>query len=320
MSEYQFYAFQALERRLDERARGELRAISSRARITASTFTNHYEWGDLKADPIDLLARYFDVFVYVANWGTHRLALRDKDQLSRQDFSRFKLSSEVATLSTRGSSLILDIGIHELEPDWVEDDCEDGGIWLAALSPLRAQVIAGDQRLFSMLWLSEVGLDLVADEVPMPAPGLVPLNGPLETLAEFLEIDPDLLTAATEARSGAGDLRARAAAIADDRARRAAEKAEREKRAREAEERRLRALRIKHLAERGEAAWDDLERHIAMRNAPGYALAAALLADLRAVAEERGSDSDFLRRVDALRERHRRKGQLIARLDAMELS
>jgi hypothetical protein len=87
------------------------------------------------------------------------------------------------------------------------------------------------------------------------------------------------LTAAIEARSGssAGDLRARAAAIADDRARRAAEKAEGEKRAREAEKRRLRALRIKHLAERGEAAWDDLERHIAMR----YALAAALLADLR---------------------------------------
>jgi hypothetical protein len=41
------------------------------AAITTTSFTNHYEWGDLKANPSKLLEKYFDAFVYVANWGTH---------------------------------------------------------------------------------------------------------------------------------------------------------------------------------------------------------------------------------------------------------
>src|SRR5271157_1091256 len=49
MSEYQFYEFQAIDRPLDRAAQQALRSISSRARITATSFTNSYEWGDLKA-------------------------------------------------------------------------------------------------------------------------------------------------------------------------------------------------------------------------------------------------------------------------------
>lgn len=49
MSEYQYYEFQAVDRLLDEKARKQLRAISSRAHITASSFVNSYDWGDLKA-------------------------------------------------------------------------------------------------------------------------------------------------------------------------------------------------------------------------------------------------------------------------------
>ena len=48
MSEYQYYEFHAIDRRLDRAAQDELRSISSRARITATSFTNHYEWGDFK--------------------------------------------------------------------------------------------------------------------------------------------------------------------------------------------------------------------------------------------------------------------------------
>ncbi len=57
MSEYQYYEFQAIDRPLDQAAQQALRAISSRARITPTSFTNHYEWGDLKADPRDLVVR-----------------------------------------------------------------------------------------------------------------------------------------------------------------------------------------------------------------------------------------------------------------------
>ena len=51
MSEYQYYDFRAIDRALTRAEIAELRSISTRAAITSASFTNHYEWGDLKADP-----------------------------------------------------------------------------------------------------------------------------------------------------------------------------------------------------------------------------------------------------------------------------
>lgn len=53
-----------------------LRGLSSRARITATSFTNHYEWGDFKGEPERLMESCFDLHLYFANWGTRRLMLR----------------------------------------------------------------------------------------------------------------------------------------------------------------------------------------------------------------------------------------------------
>ena len=69
MSEYQYYEFLALDRPLTEEQRAELRSISSRAEITATRFVNEYQWGDLKGDPRQMVERYFDAFLYLANWG-----------------------------------------------------------------------------------------------------------------------------------------------------------------------------------------------------------------------------------------------------------
>ncbi len=43
MSEYQYYEFLAIDRPLTEREMQEFRAVSSRAVIAATRFTNHYE-------------------------------------------------------------------------------------------------------------------------------------------------------------------------------------------------------------------------------------------------------------------------------------
>ena len=51
MGEFQYYEFQAIDRPLDREDQAALRALSTRARITAASFTNHYEWGDFKGDP-----------------------------------------------------------------------------------------------------------------------------------------------------------------------------------------------------------------------------------------------------------------------------
>ena len=76
MSEYQYYEFAAIDRPLTHTELAELRAFSTRADITRASFVNHYEWGDLKADPTDWMRRYFDAFVYTANWCSCRLAPR----------------------------------------------------------------------------------------------------------------------------------------------------------------------------------------------------------------------------------------------------
>jgi hypothetical protein len=76
LSEYQYYEFRALDRPLDEGDRRALRALSSRAGITATSFTNVYEWGDFKGDPAKLMERWFDLHVHVANWGSRRLMIR----------------------------------------------------------------------------------------------------------------------------------------------------------------------------------------------------------------------------------------------------
>ena len=58
----------AIDRPLNDRQMQELRAISTRAAISRTSFSNHYEYGDLKANPRDLLVKYFDASLYFANW------------------------------------------------------------------------------------------------------------------------------------------------------------------------------------------------------------------------------------------------------------
>lgn len=61
----------------------ELRACSSRASITPTSFVNDYQWGNLKGDPADWMRRYFDAHVYVANWCTCLLYLRVAERCIR---------------------------------------------------------------------------------------------------------------------------------------------------------------------------------------------------------------------------------------------
>jgi hypothetical protein len=46
VSEYQYYEFKAMDRALTKAEMAALHAISARAVITSTSFTNHYEWGE----------------------------------------------------------------------------------------------------------------------------------------------------------------------------------------------------------------------------------------------------------------------------------
>jgi hypothetical protein len=121
-------------------------------RITATSFTNSYEWGDLKGDPADFVKRWFDLHLYLANWGRRRLMIRLPARLVDQRFLKpLMLDIDWATLQAAGDTLILDIERDEVGLD---EDWDDGSGWLAALAPLRADLLAGDLRIFYLLWLA----------------------------------------------------------------------------------------------------------------------------------------------------------------------
>lgn len=200
MSEYQYYEFQVIDRPLDRAAQEALRSISSRARITATSFTNHYEWGDFKGDSRKFMERWFDLHLYLANWGTRRLMIRvPKRFLNRKDIDPFLGEVDWGEVWTAGDNLIIDIHRSNVEP---EDDWDDGTGWLATLAPLRADLLSGDLRLFYLLWLTAIEEELLADDEVEPFPGIGPLTGALEAFAEFFAIDPHLVQAAAESGTG----------------------------------------------------------------------------------------------------------------------
>jgi hypothetical protein len=117
VSEYQCYEFVALDRQLTATEMAELRSISTRADITPTRFWNEYHWGDLKADPAKLLARYFDVHLYFANWGTRRLMLRLPVAAVDVDALRAYAPGEPATLTTVGEFAVLDLWSEVEDPE-----------------------------------------------------------------------------------------------------------------------------------------------------------------------------------------------------------
>lgn len=76
MSEYQYYEWQTLDRPLTPEEREAVSKLSSHIDVTSSQAVVTYSWGDFKHDPIQVLARYSDAFIYLANWGSKRLAFR----------------------------------------------------------------------------------------------------------------------------------------------------------------------------------------------------------------------------------------------------
>lgn len=212
MTEYQYYEFRAVDRPLTPQQQAELRSRSSRATITANSFINEYNWGNLKGDPLDWMQRYFDAHVYSTNCGSCSLMLRlPLSALDQATQEQFTLPSE------RGaqSNFSVAFGISPATDHWIlwwefNDDSgeyerfwghEDGPGWLGRLLPLRDELLRGDTRSLYLGWLARVCNEEFGDvdlEPPLPA-GLQALAPAQIALTEFLQIDPDWLAAAASA-------------------------------------------------------------------------------------------------------------------------
>jgi hypothetical protein len=208
VSQYQYYDFRSLDRPLTVREMEELRGLSTRAEITPSRFTNEYSYGSFRGDPYAMVEKYFDAFLYLADWGSHWLMLRlPRGLLDPEEAAPFEQSG-VVSLKPRGENVLVEFRIDAEPEGWVEAEGR-----LDALLPLREELLAGDLRPLYLGWLAgvneagsgEAGFsDEEAEEAhePPPPPGLTRLTAAQKELAEFLFLDADLLAAAATTHPG----------------------------------------------------------------------------------------------------------------------
>jgi hypothetical protein len=166
---------------------GALRRISTRATITPTRFYNYYDWGGLKADPRDLVRRYFDLFVYtMMPTGERSATLRfPADRIDRRLWRTYVAERRSAVTSNRCASLTPsgDVALLDLYPpedprtagrrevddddageywgnddvgDWLADEQADQGSLAVPLALVRSDLLAGDLRALYLLWLSSV--------------------------------------------------------------------------------------------------------------------------------------------------------------------
>ncbi len=200
MSEYQYVHFIACDKPLDEKQLLFMRKQSSRATITRRDFTNEYNFGDFHGNAVEMLRHGYDIHLHYANFGIRKLMLRlpglpwDKKTLARYTpETGFKVHKDKS-----GSAVILEINPQADAGSFYEnildlDPLQD------AIPQVRDLLIAGDLRFLYLVWLAMNQLDgnLEAIEPPIPA-GMSDLPDCLVELADFYDLDSDLLDAAAE--------------------------------------------------------------------------------------------------------------------------
>lgn len=198
MSEYQYYEWQTIGRQLSDREMNAVSKLSSHIEVTPIQAVVTYSWGDFKHEPLDVLERYFDAMLYATNWGTRQLAFRlPKPLIDRRYLEPYGIPEAVALID-KHDNLLLNIDLAEEEGDgWVEEEGR-----LSLLSPLREDILRGDNRLLYLAWLKGMALEGIGQagntrEPPIPA-GLHDLTTALEQFIDFFELNRFLVAAAAE--------------------------------------------------------------------------------------------------------------------------
>jgi hypothetical protein len=187
--------------------------LSSHIEASSTHALIEYHWGDFKHDPIDVLHKFFDGFLYWANWGSPQLALRFPHGILPVDLIDGYDLDDFVTFTRHPDYDILDIQFGEMEgPDeWIEYE-------LGSLIPIRDELMEGDLRALYIVWLAGQNMigsydedDEEDNEISVPAvpPAFGTLTAAQQALAELLQVPEELLVAAARhskaAMSSTGD-------------------------------------------------------------------------------------------------------------------
>ncbi len=200
MSEYQYYEFVAVDRQLTRDEMDQLRSISSRAKISSTHFCNTYNYGDLKAQPEQMLRDYFDAFVYDSNFSYRRFIVKmPKACFDRRLLERYFPGEHSCFKPSRDHWLIEFCYSDEdcYDDNWWEEGSEG---WMGSLLSIRSELMRGDYRSLYIAWLAALEDDEVAEnagEIPVP-PGLSDLTASQSALCDFLKLDKYIVEAAAK--------------------------------------------------------------------------------------------------------------------------
>lgn len=162
MSEYQYYKFERLDGYLDAKARQALRAISSRAEISATFFQVYYTYSDLKAEPSELMLKYFDIGFYYADWGSIDAYI--KLPAGTLPDALFGFSSDGLHVHQSDEWQLLIFSFEEYDEYFDDEDADD---FFQHLAALRSGLMQGDWRLVYFMWLKAFDFNDDVERMPL---------------------------------------------------------------------------------------------------------------------------------------------------------
>jgi hypothetical protein len=150
----------------------------------------------LKADPKNLLKKYFDIQLYYANWGTRIVAFKVPTNVV--DFALLKQydNNETVRVTQSGNDVLVRITAN----------CEDAEEWwevsqkISKYVSLRDDIMAGDYRCLYIAWLA--GYNEQPKKKTLPTPpipsGMKKLSGTLQSFIDFMYLDAETVNTAVE--------------------------------------------------------------------------------------------------------------------------
>lgn len=168
MSSYQYYEFQAIDQPLSPEEQRAVADLSSRVNPHPRRATFVYHWSGFPGNAEQVLARYYDAMLYMANWGSRQLMFRFPQNVldleAAQAYCRPRYVVEFISFSTHDQYVVLNIDFRSEHSDyWLEGEGS-----LDALVPLRDDILRRDYRALYLAWLKSLEVEDVLETVTEP--------------------------------------------------------------------------------------------------------------------------------------------------------
>lgn len=199
MSEYQYYEFQAIDNRLTDKEMAAISKLSSRVELSPSQAIFTYSYSDFRGDKLDLVEKYFDMMLYIANFGSRQMIFKiPLGFIELKDLKPYCVEDHIEVYKKK-DSLILNICLHQEDGEdcgWIEGE----GL-LSSMASLRNDIMMGDFRVLYLAFLKAKDLEgefddeeVDATKIKGPAipPNLKKLSPALEAFIELFDVYEEL--------------------------------------------------------------------------------------------------------------------------------